>query len=374
MKEARARASFLFSGTIHFLQQSFKISSKQENFLQNCDANILAHIFSFLNAYDLRCAVLVSRHWRRIAEDESLWYYILKNEGNLSEDEITNFCQSVPSNSSKNSQDSVESITSAVSSALSRGKDYYRKKCISLLKKDSPEYQRANKPLERSKSFWSRVFEGKNTTLVVSKKKQGNLNSHLADTQKKFMTGAAVNYKQAVALPTGENLEEWIAVNTIDFYNQIRLLYGTVSEKCGVITCPVMNAGPKFEYLWADGISIKKPIKVSAAEYVNLLFEWAEKQMNDENLFPTTTSSYPSTFKDIAKKLLKRFFRVYAHIYHSHYNEIVLLGEESSLNCSSKHFIYFVREFDLMHAKELEPLQDLINNWDDNEKKITEND
>jgi len=181
------------------------------------------------------------------------------------------------------------------------------------------------------------------------------------------MTGAAVNYKQAVALPTGENLEEWIAVNTIDFFNQISVLYGTISEKCTQSTCPMMNAGPKFEYLWADTF-IKRPIRVSAAEYVNLLFNWAEDQFNDEALFPTT-NNYPSTFKDTAKKLLKRFFRVYAHIYHSHYKEIVELGEESSLNCSCKHFIYFVREYELMTERELEPLKDLINSWEDDEKK-----
>jgi MOB kinase activator 1 len=51
----------------------------------------------------------------------------------------------------------------------------------------------------------------------------------------------------------------------IDFFTSINLLYGTISEYCTSETCPSMNAGPKYEYLWADGKVIKKPIKVSAS-------------------------------------------------------------------------------------------------------------
>jgi len=45
----------------------------------------------------------------------------------------------------------------------------------------------------------------------------------------------------------------------------------------------------------------------------------------------------------IAKTILKRLFRVYAHIYHQHFKEIVSLGEEAHLNTSFKHFVYFIQ-------------------------------
>ena len=61
-----------------------------------------------------------------------------------------------------------------------------------------------------------------------------------------------------------------------------------------------------------------------------------------------------------AKTILKRLFRVYAHIYHQHFKEVVSLGEEAHLNTSFKHFIYFVQEFELIEKKELAPLQELI--------------
>jgi hypothetical protein len=58
---------------------------------------------------------------------------------------------------------------------------------------------------------------------------------------------------------------QWLAVNTVDFFNEISLLYGTITEFCTVQSCPVMSAGPNFEYLWADNVKIKKPIKGECA-------------------------------------------------------------------------------------------------------------
>ncbi len=53
--------------------------------------------------------------------------------------------------------------------------------------------------------------------------------------------------------------------------------------------------------------------------------------------------SFPKDFMRIAKTILKRLFRVYAHVYHQHFREVVSLGEEAHVNTSFKHFIYFVQ-------------------------------
>lgn len=58
--------------------------------------------------------------------------------------------------------------------------------------------------------------------------------------------------------------------------------------------------------------------------------------------------------------MFKRLFRVYAHIYYSHVQEIIDLGVEAHLNTNFKHFYLFVTEFDLMEAKEMAPLQSRI--------------
>ncbi|CAG8556493.1 5280_t:CDS:2 [Acaulospora colombiana] len=132
------------------------------------------------------------------------------------------------------------------------------------------------------------------------------------------------NLKLAAILPEGEDINEWLAVNTYEFYNQINLLYGTIAEFCTPQECPVMSAGPKVEYLWSDNEKYKKPVELSAPDYVNHLMEWVQRQLDDESMFPSN------------------------------------IGEEAHLNTSFKHFIYFVQEFQLIEKKELQPLHELI--------------
>lgn len=42
----------------------------------------------------------------------------------------------------------------------------------------------------------------------------------------------------------------------------------------------------RYEYRWADGVQIKKPIEVSAPKYVEYLMDWIESQLDSEAIFP----------------------------------------------------------------------------------------
>jgi len=171
------------------------------------------------------------------------------------------------------------------------------------------------------------------------------------------------NLREAVKLPEKEDENEWLAVNTVDFFNQINLLYGSITEFCTKDSCEVMSAGPKYEYLWADGETIKKPMRVSAPEYVEYLMSWVQAILDDENIFPSRMdASFPKNFKEIAKTIFKRLFRVYAHIYYSHFQKIQMLEEEPHLNTCFKHFYFFIEEFKLVDQKEIVPLNELIQN------------
>lgn len=164
---------------------------------------------------------------------------------------------------------------------------------------------------------------------------------------------------QAVKLPEGEDICEWVAVNTVDFFNQISMLYGTIQDYCTAENCPIMTAGPRYEYHWSDGSS--KPVKCSAPDYIDFLMTWVQEQLDDENLFPDKIGvPFPKNFMTTSKNILKKLFRVYAHIYHCHFQVIIDLGEEPHLNTSLKHFVYFVHEFNLIEGKQLAPLSELI--------------
>eukprot|EP00462_Mataza_sp_D1_P013973 CAMPEP_0175167410 /NCGR_PEP_ID=MMETSP0087-20121206/28333_1 /TAXON_ID=136419 /ORGANISM="Unknown Unknown, Strain D1" /LENGTH=180 /DNA_ID=CAMNT_0016457309 /DNA_START=335 /DNA_END=878 /DNA_ORIENTATION=- len=162
--------------------------------------------------------------------------------------------------------------------------------------------------------------------------------------------------KEAVKVPEAEDVNEWIAVNTVDFFNEINMLYGSIAqlEVCTSLTCPKMSAGP-------NGVKIKKPIKVSAPEYADLLMQWVESQLNDESIFPVEYGTpFPKNFQQLVKNIFKRFFRIYAHIYHHHYKKIVEAEADAHLNTCFKHIYYFIDEFKLVGTEDMAPLADLI--------------
>ena len=167
--------------------------------------------------------------------------------------------------------------------------------------------------------------------------------------------------RAAVQLPEGEDLNEWLAVNVVDFYNQLSMLYATITEFCTVENCPLMSAGSGYKYLWSDSKDYPKPVEVSAPEYIGRLFDWVEAQLDDESSFPSAIGvPFPKNFDLIVKNIMKRLFRIYAHCYYHHLENFTTLGTSAHLNTSFKHFVFFTKEFNLIPNDQLEPLKDLI--------------
>ena len=82
------------------------------------------------------------------------------------------------------------------------------------------------------------------------------------------------------------------------------MLYGTITDFCTEDNCPIMSAGPKYEYHWADGRSVKKPIKCSAPKYIDFLMTWVQDQLDDESLFPSKIGvPFPKDFMLIGKMI-----------------------------------------------------------------------
>ncbi|XP_018338955.1 PREDICTED: MOB kinase activator-like 3 isoform X2 [Trachymyrmex septentrionalis] len=142
---------------------------------------------------------------------------------------------------------------------------------------------------------------------------------------------SGINLRSVVKLPPGEDMNDWIAVHVVDFFNRINLIYGTVSEYCDSASCPTMSGGVRFEYLWADGEKYKKPAALPAPQYVALLMDWIEAQINNEAVFPVSTDvPFPKTFVPLCRKILTRLFRVFVHVYIHHFDRIVAIGAEGA--------------------------------------------
>ncbi|XHG02171.1 Maintenance of ploidy protein mob1 [Aspergillus wentii] len=168
--------------------------------------------------------------------------------------------------------------------------------------------------------------------------------------------------RKAVKLPEGEDLNEWLAVNVVDFYNQINLLYGSITEFCSPTSCPEMKATDEFEYLWQDSENYKRPTKMTAPGYIEHLMSWVQSNIDNEQMFPSRIGvPFPKTFSSLLRQIFKRLYRVYAHIYCHHYPVVVHLGLEPHLNTSFKHYVLFINEHRLASGKDFwGPLGDLV--------------
>ena len=136
----------------------------------------------------------------------------------------------------------------------------------------------------------------------------------------------------------------------------------------------------RYEYLWEDGVKYRKPTKLPAPEYVDALMNWAQNLLDDETAFPNKIGSsapssslflsimpslgvpFPKNFRETVRTIIRRLFRVYAHIYSNHFDHICALGIEGAsrwwtnlkiipsllrpahLNTSYKHFFLFINE------------------------------
>ena len=143
------------------------------------------------------------------------------------------------------------------------------------------------------------------------------------------MTLGLGNMQVSVELPIGEDMNEWIAVNVIGFYNDISLLYGLMTEFCTTKSCPKMTAGPSYIYCKGFRGEPSSAQEISAPSYINYIMEWVESTLENEQIFPEELDQlFPSNFITVIRNMFKRLFRVYAHMYHSHYKDATELKFE----------------------------------------------
>lgn len=64
-------------------------------------------------------------------------------------------------------------------------------------------------------------------------------------------------------------------------------LLGLVMNDSLVLRNVLLSSHARYEYHWADGTNIKKPIKCSAPKYIDYLMTWVQDQLDDETLFPS---------------------------------------------------------------------------------------
>ncbi|EAT84747.2 hypothetical protein SNOG_07281 [Parastagonospora nodorum SN15] len=165
--------------------------------------------------------------------------------------------------------------------------------------------------------------------------------------------------RKAVKLPEGEDKDEWLAqkleawltkMPVVDFYNQINLLYGSITEFCSPQSCPEMKA-------------TDDPPRCLPHNTSQHLMAWVQSNVDNESMFPSRIGvPFPKTFPALIRNMFKRLYRVYAHIYCHHYPVVIELGLEPHLNTSFKHYVLFIDEHGLANGSKdfWGPLGDLV--------------
>ncbi|KAA1100115.1 Maintenance of ploidy protein mob2 [Puccinia graminis f. sp. tritici] len=173
-----------------------------------------------------------------------------------------------------------------------------------------------------------------------------------------FVKAALVkgSFRTIVSLPRYCDVNEWVAVNLVDFFNSLNLILSLTTECCNANVCPTMSSGPGMDYTWTSMTGgTKKQVKVPAPQYIDYVMTWAEKLLADEATFPTKAGREfnPNTFPSSARHLYTQFLRIFAHLYHAHFDHFVHLSSEGHVNSLFAHFLQFGVEFDLIDPKEL---------------------
>lgn len=175
--------------------------------------------------------------------------------------------------------------------------------------------------------------------------------------------------------------------------------------KAVIVLSPSLTLS-RHTYTWLD--NNKKPIKIPAIQYINLVQKWIVGKINDSTIFPTDTSAiaastyasgsatpgnstpqalppsslnaplsqlsgrewlgkssgFPETFEGDIKSIYRQMMRCYAHIYHGHWLEPFWnVSAYKELNTCFIHFINVGRLFGLIGDKEIEPMQPLVDLW-----------
>lgn len=165
---------------------------------------------------------------------------------------------------------------------------------------------------------------------------------------------------RSVRLPPGEKVVEWLAVHTVGFYQEVDLLYGSITEFCTPVSCSTMSAGCRYQYYRPDFLRNRKVKSISAPEYVECVLSWVQDLFDDPTIFPQESEpQFQPNFLEIVKKIFKYLHRIYVHIYYSHLADIELLGEISHLNTSFIYFLLFAMQFSLLPDRENDPLREV---------------
>ncbi|KAF8322503.1 hypothetical protein DL93DRAFT_2147337 [Clavulina sp. PMI_390] len=165
-----------------------------------------------------------------------------------------------------------------------------------------------------------------------------------------FVKAALVkgNFKTIVAQPKYCDTNEVSSIAILfDFYTNLNMFYSILSDLCTPNTCKTMSAGPTLDYTWID--ANRKNVKLPAATYIDYVMSWVQQTIDNGQDFPTKLGAdFQPNFALVAKQIYRQLLRVFAHIYHAHFQHLLHLSAEGHFNSLFAHFLAFGDQYNLL--------------------------
>lgn len=166
-----------------------------------------------------------------------------------------------------------------------------------------------------------------------------------------------------ITCPPGEDVQEWIASNTIKFYIDLSLLYESVTDEANSkYPSPGSGFPPGYKYFWIeDNKEGGETKEVSGPVYIENALKWIDKSFDDKQMYPRSRKEdFSSDFLDETYQKMVMMFRIFAIFFYFEFGKISQ-EIQGMLNTQFKHFIFFCNHFDLMvDSQEAGPLGDLV--------------
>jgi len=172
---------------------------------------------------------------------------------------------------------------------------------------------------------------------------------------------------EAVRLPTGIELRQWLCARVVAVYRELAEAVDLLRPYCTETSCPCMRAGKHIVYLWAEPNDDQPPRQLSAPAYMAALLRLAHRTVGSPGFAPEEVLPITDDWMNSVRMLLRRFVRVYAHFYlhHAKETEELDVGMNLRLNVWFQHIMWFVREFGLVGNSDFSPIRHVVKYFTD---------
>lgn len=160
------------------------------------------------------------------------------------------------------------------------------------------------------------------------------------------------------------DVKDWWAENTVDFLNEVQLMFGTLTTgnkgwlevRRKAVKDVAVGYPRDVQYMWK--LDADTPPKVLPVhDYIHHVLMWCNAQVENEEIFPTDEDNpFPRNFLNYLQKMFKRMFRIFHIIYSNpclHQNK----DQEKPLELCFKHFLYFGWKWSLLDTKETDSMK-----------------